>query len=200
MIHTFPDLPYEYDALEPYIDAQTMEIHYNKHHRTYFNKFSDAIRGTELETQTLTSIFSSMSSHSAAVRNHGGGYFNHTLFWRCMSPNGGGVPTGKLAEQINLQFGDFETFQRKFSEIAINTFGSGFTWLIKTPSGLDIVSTSNQDNPLMNIAEVQGQPILALDLWEHAYYLSYQNRRPEYISAWWNVVDWDNIAAHFGNG
>ncbi|MCG7496877.1 superoxide dismutase [Vibrio sp. Of7-15] len=199
MTHTFPELPYAYDALEPYIDAKTMEVHYGKHHRTYYDKFMTSIAGSELETQSLETIFSSISTQPPAVRNNGGGYYNHILYWQCMSPNGGGHPTGMLAEAINTHFGDFDSFKQAFSDAAVNTFGSGFAWLVVVEGRLEIASTSNQDNPLMDVSAVQGQPILALDVWEHAYYISYQNRRPDYIDAWWNVVDWDAVADNFHN-
>lgn len=197
MSHTFPELPYAYDSLEPYIDAKTMEVHYSKHHRTYFDKFITAVKGSELETTSLIDIFSGVSQHSPAVRNNGGGYYNHILYWNCMTPNGGGAPEGTLAEAIVKTFGSFKQFQELFAQAAINTFGSGFAWLIVKDSELHITSTTNQDNPLMDVAEVQGEPILALDVWEHAYYISYQNRRPEYIDAWWNVVNWDAVSENY---
>lgn len=197
MSHTFPELPYAYDALEPYIDAKTMEVHYSKHHRTYFDKFIAAIKGSKLENTELTEIFANISQHSPAVRNNGGGYYNHVLYWNCMSPNGGGAPSGDLKEAIANTFGDFAKFQQQFSDAAINTFGSGFAWLVVKNGELKIASTSNQDNPLMDVASEQGEPILALDVWEHAYYISYQNRRPEYIDAWWNVVNWDAVSKNY---
>ncbi|WPC73927.1 superoxide dismutase [Vibrio porteresiae] len=197
MAHTFPELPYAYDALEPYIDAKTMEVHYSKHHRTYFDKFIAAVKGTEYENQSIEAIFSQISSLAPAIRNNGGGYFNHIVYWNCMSPNGGGEPKGALAEAINKKYGSFAAFQDAFAQAAINTFGSGFAWLIVKEGEIEITSTSNQDNPLMDVAQVKGEPILALDVWEHAYYISYQNRRPEYINAWWNVVDWDAVAQNY---
>ncbi|NOH70798.1 superoxide dismutase [Vibrio pectenicida] len=197
MTHTFPQLPYTYDSLEPYIDAKTMEVHYSKHHRAYFDKFMAAIQSTKLESTSLRDIFANMSQHSPAIRNNGGGVYNHILYWNCMTPNGGGAPTGKLSEDIISTFGSFETFQQQFAEAAINTFGSGFAWLIVKHGQLKITSTSNQDNPLMDVVTVQGEPILALDVWEHAYYISYQNRRPDYIEAWWNVVNWDVISENY---
>ncbi len=193
MSHEFPELPYAYDALEPYIDAKTMEVHYSKHHRTYFDKFIAAIKGTELESTSLNDIFAQISKQSPAVRNNGGGYYNHVVYWNCMSPNGGGEPTGELQSAITDTFGSFAEFKEQFAQAAINTFGSGFAWLIVQNGSLKIVSTSNQDNPLMDVTAEQGEPILALDVWEHAYYISYQNRRPEYIDAWWNVVDWKAV-------
>ncbi|MEH0743210.1 superoxide dismutase [Vibrio cholerae] len=197
MVHQFPDLPYAYDALEPYIDAKTMEVHYSKHHRTYFDKFCAAIKDSELEQQSLRRIFANISSLAPAVRNNGGGYYNHVLYWNCMTPNGGGVPSGELGRTIEETFGSFAEFQQQFSDAAINTFGSGFAWLIVKDNQLVITSTSNQDNPLMDVAAIQGEPILALDVWEHAYYISYQNRRPDYINAWWNVVNWEAVAENY---
>lgn len=197
MPFSFPKLPYAYDALEPFIDAKTVEIHYNRHHRTYFDKFTAAIDGTELETQSLHTIFANVSSHSPAVRNHGGGFFNHNLYWQCMSPAGGSQPSGLLAEAIYCHFGSFELFKNAFSNAAANHFGSGFIWLSVIEGRLEISTTNNQDNPLMDIVEKRGEPILALDVWEHAYYISYQNKRPDYINAWWNVVDWEQISQHF---
>ena len=197
MSHTFPALPYAYDALEPYIDAKTMEVHYSKHHRTYYDKFVAAVSGSELEQQSLTEIFANISQHSPAVRNNGGGYYNHILYWNCMSQDGGGEPTGELGEAIKSTFGDFKAFQELFAQAAINTFGSGFAWLIVEEGQLKIISTSNQDNPLMDTVASNGKPILALDVWEHAYYISYQNRRPDYINAWWNVVNWDAVSENY---
>ena len=197
MVHQFPELPYAYDALEPYIDAKTMEVHYSKHHRTYFDKFCAAIKDSELEQQSLRRIFANISSLAPAVRNNGGGYYNHVLYWNCMTPNGGGMPSGELGRAIEETFGSFTEFQQQFSDAAITTFGSGFAWLIVKDNQLVITSTSNQDNPLMDVAAIQGEPILALDVWEHAYYISYQNRRPDYINAWWNVVNWEAVAENY---
>lgn len=197
MSHTFPELPYAYNSLEPYIDAKTMEVHYSKHHRTYFDKFISAIEGTELASLSLKDIFANISQHAPAVRNNGGGYYNHIVYWNCMSPNGGGEPQGKLKQDLLSTFGNFDEFKQQFAQAAINTFGSGFSWLIVKDKKLVITSTSNQDNPLMDVAQDKGEPILALDVWEHAYYISYQNRRPEYINAWWNVVDWDAISTNY---
>ncbi|CCN69167.1 superoxide dismutase [Vibrio nigripulchritudo] len=197
MSHIFPELPYAYDALEPYIDAKTMEVHYSKHHRTYFDKFTAAIKGSDLENQSLETIFDSISSQAPAVRNNGGGYYNHVVYWNCMAPNAGGEPQGDLGAAITETFGSFEAFKEAFAQAAINTFGSGFAWLIVKDGKLVITSTSNQDNPLMDVAADRGEPVLALDVWEHAYYISYQNRRPEYIDAWWNVVNWDAVAQNY---
>tara|TARA_Y100001956_G_scaffold1064_1_gene1347 strand:- start:1179 stop:1847 length:669 start_codon:yes stop_codon:yes gene_type:complete len=197
MSHTFPELPYSYDSLEPYIDAKTMEVHYSKHHRTYYDKFIAAVKGTEFESAELASMFSQISQLSPALRNNGGGFYNHVLYWNCMTPNGGGAPNGQLLEAIIETFGSFAQFQQLFTDAAINTFGSGFAWLIVKDGALHVTSTSNQDNPLMDVADIQGEPILALDVWEHAYYISYQNRRPDYIEAWWNVVNWAAVSENY---
>ena len=192
-----PKLSYDFSALEPHIDAKTMEIHHGKHHQAYVSKWNDAIAGTELEGQPIEELMSNVSKHSAAVRNNGGGHFNHTLFWSVMSPNGGGEPTGKLAEAINKTFGSFEEFKTQFASAAATRFGSGWAWLVVHDNNLVVTSTPNQDNPTMDIAEVKGTPILGLDVWEHAYYLNYQNRRPDYIGAFWNVADWNVVGQLF---
>lgn len=192
-----PKLNYDFSALEPHIDAKTMEIHHGKHHQAYVGKLNDAIAGTELEGQSIEELMSNVSKHSAAVRNNGGGHFNHTLFWSVMSPNGGGEPTGKLAEAINKTFGSFEEFKTQFASAAATRFGSGWAWLVVHDNNLVVTSTPNQDNPIMDLAEVKGTPILGLDVWEHAYYLNYQNRRPDYIGAFWNVVDWNVVGQLF---
>lgn len=192
-----PKLNYEFSALEPHIDAKTMEIHHGKHHQAYVSKLNDAIKGSDLENQSIEEIMSNVSKHSAAVRNNGGGHFNHTLFWSVMSPNGGGEPTGALAEAINKTFGSFEDFKTQFASAAATRFGSGWAWLVVHDNNLVVTSTPNQDNPMMDLAEVKGTPILGLDVWEHAYYLNYQNRRPDYIGAFWNVVDWTKVSALF---
>lgn len=197
MSFTFPELPYAYSALEPYIDAKTMELHHSRHHKTYYDKFMTAIAGTELEQCTLHDIFARVSHLPPAVRNHGGGFFNHNLYWQCMSPDGGGQPGGLLAEALNCHFGSFDDFKAAFSDLAATHFGSGFIWLSVHQGRLEISATHNQDNPLMDVAEQQGEPILALDVWEHAYYISYQNKRPEYIDAWWHVVDWQQVELHY---
>lgn len=189
-----PKLSYSYDALEPYIDKATMEIHHTKHHQAYVNNLNKAIEGTELEGKSLEEMFSMMSKLPSAVRNNGGGHWNHDLFWKLMQPGGSNNPQGKLAEAINSTFGSFDEFKKKFSEAATGRFGSGWAWLVVVDDKLVISSTPNQDNPLMDVAEVKGKPILGLDVWEHAYYLKYQNRRPEYIENWWNVVNWDVVA------
>ena len=192
-----PKLSYDFSALEPHIDAKTMEIHHGKHHQAYVSKLNDAIQGTELEGQSMEELMSNVSKHSAAVRNNGGGHFNHTLFWSIMSPNGGGEPTGKLADAINKTFGSFEEFKTQFASAAATRFGSGWAWLVVHDNNLVVTSTPNQDNPVMDVAEVKGTPILGLDVWEHAYYLNYQNRRPDYIGAFWNVVDWNVVGQLF---
>jgi len=197
MSFKLPDLPYNYDALEPYIDARTMEIHHTKHHGGYTNKLNEAIKGTPTENQSIEEILKEISKHPAAVRNNGGGYYNHNLFWEIMSPDGGGKPSGKLMDAIKKDFGSFDKFKEAFNQAAATRFGSGWAWLINQNGKLVIASTPNQDNPLMDISEVKGTPILGLDVWEHAYYLKYQNRRPEYIDAFWNVVDWDNVEKRF---
>lgn len=195
MSYQLPELTFEYDALEPSIDAKTMEIHHTKHHQGYTNKFNNAIEGTDLENADIKDIFGSVSKHSTAVRNNGGGFYNHSLFWSILAPNAGGSPEGELADAINSAFGSFEKFKEEFAAAAGSRFGSGWAWLIVNGSGdLEITSTPNQDNPLMDVADVQGTPILGLDVWEHAYYLNYQNRRPDYISGFWNVVNWDKVS------
>lgn len=197
MSFTLPKLDYAYDALESNIDARTMEIHHTKHHQGYINKLNDAIKGTSLEGKSIEDIMSNVSSASTAVRNNGGGHYNHSLFWKVMSPDGGGEPEGALKDAINDAFGSFEKFKDEFANAAATRFGSGWAWLIKTDNGLAITSTPNQDNPLMDIAEVKGTPILGLDVWEHAYYLHYQNRRPDYINAFFNVINWKEVASRF---
>ncbi len=194
----FPELPYAYDALEPYIDAQTMELHYSKHHNGYFNKLQKAVEGTHLETKELGDIFRNISDHPAAVRNNGGGHYNHSLFWTIMSADGGGEPEGELMDAIKKDFGSFDEFREKFENAAAGRFGSGWAWLIvKDDKSLAITDTPNQDNPLMDVAEENGMPVIGLDVWEHAYYLKYQNKRPEYISAFWNVINWDEVSKRY---
>lgn len=190
----FEELPYGYDALEPYIDAQTMELHYSKHHNGYFTKLQNAVKGTEVENMSLSEVFKHISKYPVGVRNNGGGHFNHSLFWNVMGPNKGGKPSGKLMEAINKHFGSFDEFQEKFEKAALGRFGSGWAWLIvKDDKSLAITDTANQDNPLMDVVEENGMPILGIDVWEHAYYLKYQNRRPDYVRAFWNVVNWDEV-------
>lgn len=196
MAFELPKLPYEYTALEPHIDARTMEIHHSKHHNAYVTNLNKAIEGTPLASQSLEEILKGISKASAAVRNNGGGHWNHSLFWKVMKPGGGGLPTGDLAAAINRDFGSFDTFKEQFNNAGATRFGSGWAWLIVHDGKLVVSSSPNQDNPLMDIAEVKGTPILGLDVWEHAYYLNYQNRRPDYISAFWNVINWDEVAAN----
>ena len=186
-----PTLNYAYDALEPNIDARTMEIHHSKHHNGYTNNLNNAISGTDLEGKTIEEICKS-DNLSPAVRNNGGGYYNHCLFWELLSPNGGGNPDGAIADAITNQFGSFDNFKDEFSKSAATRFGSGWAWLCVKDGGLCVCSTANQDNPLMNDS-CGGTPILCLDVWEHAYYLNYQNRRPDYILAFWNLVDWSVV-------
>ena len=197
MSFELPKLSYDYNALEPYIDARTMEIHHSKHHGGYTKKLNDAVKGTELENKSIEDIFKEVSKHPAGVRNNGGGFYNHKLFWDIMSPNGGGQPSGDLSEAINRDFGSFEKFKEQFNNAAATRFGSGWAWLVKQDGKLVVASTPNQDNPLMDLAEVKGTPMLGLDVWEHAYYLKYQNKRPEYIDAFWNVINWDQVAKRF---
>jgi Fe-Mn family superoxide dismutase len=195
MAFTLPALPYAHDALEPHIDKLTMEIHHGKHHQAYVTNLNNAIAGTEHENKTLQELVENAGSISAAVRNNGGGHWNHTFFWNSLSPNGGGAPTGHLADKINAAFGSFEEFKTKFNQAGATRFGSGWAWLIiKKDGNLEITSTPNQDNPLMDVAEVKGVPLLGIDVWEHAYYLKYQNKRPDYLAAIWNVVDWAKVA------
>ena len=191
-------LPYAHNALEPYVDAQTMEIHHGKHHAAYVANLNKAVEGNaELEGKSLEELLKNISKLPVAVRNNGGGHYNHTMFWNVMGPNKGGKPSGALADAINAAFGSFEKFQETFNAAATTRFGSGWAWLSVSGGKLVVSSTPNQDNPLMDVAEVKGFPILGLDVWEHAYYLKYQNRRPEYITNWWNVVDWDAVAKKF---
>ena len=194
-----PELTYGYDALEPYIDATTMEIHFSKHHAAYVNNLNNAIAGTELESKSLDELLANAGMLPTAVRNNGGGHFNHSLFWSIMGKDKGGNPSGKLAEELNSTFGSFESFKDAFSKAAATRFGSGWAWLLVKDGKLVVSSTPNQDNPLMDIAEVEGTPILGLDVWEHAYYLKYQNRRPEYIENFFNVINWDEVSKRYEN-
>ena len=203
--YTLPNLPYAYDALEPHIDKMTMEIHHGKHHQAYLtnlNKGLESLDPSLLEfSKTMESVFLNMSKFPDVIRNNGGGHFNHTLFWNMMHPNGGGEPKGKLGLAIKSTFGSFEEFKKQFGEVAIKRFGSGWAWLVVTDGKLIITSTANQDNPLMDISSVavKGKPILALDVWEHAYYLKNQNRRADYIDSFWNVVNWDTAETMFNS-
>jgi Fe-Mn family superoxide dismutase len=193
-----PSLPYAFEALEPHIDARTMEIHHGKHHQAYVNNLNNALKDNEdAAGKSIEDILASMSKFPMAVRNNGGGHWNHSLFWQLLSPTGGGLPTGKLADAITASFGSFDAFKEQFNTAATTRFGSGWAWLVLHGDKLVVTSTANQDNPLMDIAEVKGTPILALDVWEHAYYLHYQNRRPDYIGAFWNVVNWEKASALF---
>ena len=195
MAFELPSLNYSFDALEPHIDTKTMQIHHGKHHAGYTNNLNNAIKGTDLETMSIETILAELDLNNAAVRNNGGGFFNHSLFWNVMSPNGGGVPSGDLASAINDSFGSFDEFKSAFFKAAGTRFGSGWAWLCVHPGGkLEVCSTPNQDNPLMKGIGCGGQPILGLDVWEHAYYLNYQNRRPDYISGFFNVINWDFVS------
>jgi len=197
-MHTLPALAYAYDALEPHFDARTMEIHHTKHHQAYITNLNNAINGTELAEKSLEEIFASMSKHSAAVRNNGGGHWNHSFFWEILSPTGGGKPSGKLLSAIETKFGSFDTFKEEFAKAGMTRFGSGWAWLSVDANGqLQVSSTPNQDNPLMDVADVKGTPILGLDVWEHAYYLLYQNRRADFIASFWNVVNWTEVEKRY---
>lgn len=196
MAFELPQLPYAYDALEPHVDARTMEIHHGKHHAGYTNNLNNAVAGTEMEGKDIEALLRDHSDNGA-VRNNGGGFWNHTLFWNSMSPNGGGQPSGALGEAIDRDFGSFENFKDEFSKAATTRFGSGWAWLCVRDGKLEVCSSANQDNPLMPGVGCGGHPILGLDVWEHAYYLNYQNRRPDYINAFFNVIDWNAVAARF---
>jgi Fe-Mn family superoxide dismutase len=199
MAFTLPALPYAFNALEPHIDARTMEIHHGKHHNAYVTNLNAAVAGKPEENLSIEEICKSVSKYPAAVRNNGGGHYNHSLFWTLLSPKGGGAPSGALADAINSAFGSFDEFKTKFAAAATGRFGSGWAWLIIDASGkLQITSTPNQDNPLMDVADGRVTPVLGLDVWEHAYYLNYQNRRPDYIAAFWNIVNWNEVAKRFG--
>lgn len=194
MSFNLPELPYSHDALEPHIDTRTMEIHHGKHHAGYTKKLNAAIEGTDLEGKGIDAILADLDMSNAAVRNNGGGFFNHSLFWSVMSPNGGGEPTGELAEAINEAYGSFEEFKDAFAKAAGTRFGSGWAWLCVLEGGkVEVCSTPNQDNPLMPGVGCGGTPILGIDVWEHAYYLNYQNRRPDYVNAFFNVINWDHV-------
>lgn len=200
MAFELPQLPYDFDALVPHIDAKTMQVHHGKHHQGYVNNFNQAIIGTSLVSESIESILSNVAKHGEAVRNNGGGHYNHTLFWAILSPQGGGAPTGALAEAIDRRFGSFGQFKEAFTTAATTRFGAGWAWLYVDAKGtLNVCSTPNQDNPLMDtVPEAhRGTPVLGLDVWEHAYYLEYQNRRPAYIEAFWNLVNWQEVAARF---
>lgn len=198
MAFELPQLPYAHDALEPHIDTQTMQIHHGKHHAGYTNNLNNAIAGTALEGKSIEDICKGMDMNNGAVRNNGGGYFNHCLFWEVMSPDGGGKPTGELASAIDAAFGSFDGFKDAFAKAAATRFGSGWAWLCVHPGGkVEVCSSPNQDNPLMPGIGCGGAPILGIDVWEHAYYLNYQNRRPDYIEAFFNVINWSKVAEKF---
>lgn len=200
MAFELPQLPYAYDALEPHIDARTMEIHHTKHHAGYTNNLNAAIDGTPMADMSIEDIFNTMGDN-AAVRNNGGGFYNHSLFWKVMSPTGGGAPSGDLAAAINDAYGSFDAFKETFSKAAATRFGSGWAWLCVHAGGkVEVCSTPNQDNPLMPGVACDGTPVLGLDVWEHAYYLNYQNRRPDYVAAFWNVINWDEVARRYALG
>jgi Fe-Mn family superoxide dismutase len=198
MAFTLAPLPYAHDALEPHIDTQTMQIHHGKHHQAYVDNLNKAIAGTEHENKSLDELVSAAGSISPAVRNNGGGHWNHTFFWNSLAPNAGGSPSGKIADAINEAFESFDAFKEKFANAGMTRFGSGWAWLIIKKDGkLEVSSTPNQDNPLMDVAETKGVPLLGCDVWEHAYYLKYQNKRAEYLAAFWNVVNWDKVAERY---
>lgn len=193
MAFELPSLPYAFNALEPHIDARTMEIHHGKHHNGYVTNLNNTVAGTDLEGKSLEELME-VAGSNVAVRNNGGGHFNHSLFWSILSPNGGGEASGEVGNAINAKFGNFDSFKEVFNKAAATRFGSGWAWLVVTAAGkLEVTSSPNQDNPLMDVAEIKGTPILGLDVWEHAYYLNYQNRRPDYISAFWNVINWEEV-------
>ncbi|MFT4016446.1 MAG: superoxide dismutase [Agriterribacter sp.] len=199
MAFTLPALPYAYDALEPYIDTLTMQIHHDKHHQAYVDNLNKAIAGTPNENKSLEELVKSAGSISLAVRNNGGGHWNHTFFWETLA-KGGGTPSGKLAEAINSTFGSLDELKAKVNTAGATRFGSGWAWLILKDGKLEVTSTPNQDNPLMDVAEVKGTPLLGVDVWEHAYYLKYQNKRPDYLAAIWNVIDWKKVEERFAKG
>jgi superoxide dismutase, Fe-Mn family len=197
MSFELPKLSYEYDALEPLIDARTMEIHHSKHHAAYTSKLNDAVNGTELEGKSVEELLGNVSKHSTAVRNNGGGFYNHNLYWEIMAPGGASQPEGELLKAITDSLGSVDKFKDAFANAAATRFGSGWAWLVKQGDSLVVSSTPNQDNPLMDVADVKGTPILGIDVWEHAYYLKYQNKRPDYIEAFWKVINWDEVAKRF---
>ena len=197
MAFTLPALPYPHDALEPHIDARTMEIHHGKHHQAYVDNLNKAISGTPSENKSLDELVKMAGSISPAVRNNGGGHWNHSFFWEILGPKAGGQPSGNVASAINSAFGSFDAFKEKFNNAGLTRFGSGWAWLIVKDGKLEVSSTPNQDNPLMDVADVKGTPILGADVWEHAYYLKYQNKRADYLNAFWNVVNWKKVEEHF---
>ena len=197
MSFELPKLSYAYDALEPLIDARTMEIHHSKHHAAYTSKLNDAVNGTGLEGKSIEELLANVSKHSTAVRNNGGGFYNHNLYWEIMAPGGASQPEGDLLKAITDSLGSVDKFKDAFANAAATRFGSGWAWLVKQGDSLVVSSTPNQDNPLMDVADVKGTPILGIDVWEHAYYLKYQNKRPDYIEAFWKVINWDEVAKRF---
>ena len=197
MAFTLPALPYAHDALEPHIDTLTMQIHHGKHHQAYVDNLNKALAGTPNENKSLEELVKNAGTISAPVRNNGGGHWNHTFFWETLAPNAGGAPSGALGDAINSTFGSFDEFKTKFAAAGVGRFGSGWAWLIVKDGKLEISSTPNQDNPLMDVADVKGTPILGVDVWEHAYYLKYQNKRPDYLAAIWNVISWSKVAERF---
>jgi Fe-Mn family superoxide dismutase len=197
MAFTLPSLPYAADALEPHFDKQTMEIHHGKHHQAYVDNLNKAVAGTENENKSLEELVANAGKISPAVRNNGGGHWNHSFFWVSLAPNAGGEPSGKLGEDIKSTFGSFDAFKEKFNQAGMTRFGSGWAWLIVKDGKLEVSSTPNQDNPLMDVAEVKGTPLLGADVWEHAYYLKYQNRRADYLNAFWSLVDWNTISKRY---
>jgi Fe-Mn family superoxide dismutase len=200
MAFTLPPLPYAFDALEPHIDAQTMQIHHDRHHQAYVDNLNKAIAGTEHENKSLEELVANAGKISPAVRNNGGGHWNHSFFWQILAPNAGGAPSGELANAINQAFGSLDALKEKVNAAGTTRFGSGWAWLIVKDGKLEVSSTANQDNPLMDVAEVKGTPILGIDVWEHAYYLKYQNKRPDYLKAVWNAINWKKVEEHFSKG
>ncbi|HRO43081.1 MAG TPA: superoxide dismutase [Flavipsychrobacter sp.] len=197
MTHSLPQLPYAYEALEPHIDAQTMQIHHTKHHQAYVDNLNKALAGTDGENKSLEDLMANISAYPAAVRNNGGGHYNHTLFWSILAPNTGGNPTGHLANAINETFGSLNSLKEKMNTAGATRFGSGWAWLCVKDGKLEVCSTPNQDNPLMDIADCKGTPIIGIDVWEHAYYLKYQNKRPDYLAAIWNVINWSAVEQRY---
>jgi superoxide dismutase, Fe-Mn family len=200
MAFSLPNLPYAHEALEPHIDAQTMQIHHGKHHQAYVDNLNKAIAGTEHENKSLEELVKIAGSISPAVRNNGGGHWNHSFFWEILGPASGNGPSGELSEAINSTFGSLDELKTKVNTAGATRFGSGWAWLILKDGKLEVTSTPNQDNPLMDVAEVKGTPILGIDVWEHAYYLKYQNKRPDYLNAIWNVINWNKVAEHYRSG
>ncbi len=199
MSFELPPLPYAYESLEPHIDTMTMQIHHDKHHAAYVTNLNNALKDTPAASLSIEDLLKEISKHPMAVRNNGGGHYNHSMFWQLLSGKGGGAPTGALADAINATFTSFDEFKKTFGNAGITRFGSGWAWLCVNGGKLVVCSTPNQDNPLMDIADCKGTPILGLDVWEHAYYLKYQNRRPDYVAAFWNIVNWDEVAKRFAS-